>query len=1127
MAGDSKYGQVAHLLQGNSFDDASSFGHTFYHRNVTVEKVSDTAVPYFFFASLAEQPVLYTPSDDSTRIGYNQDFTIELDANPSAYPYGAALFSNRDAAGNGILLGLTAMGQLFATITIAGNTRFSYTAPQRHSKNALFTIALQRANGTLSLYCDGVNQSMATINAFLPAAIPCGQNVYIGGDTIISPFNGYIRRYRFTRAMRYSENYVPGVLEYPSFDDSSNPVSIIGVNPTHVPVATGLTLAIQAVNAVSLKAQVEDLYGNVLPGVTVNLVKNTNASWQAAVSAIPYTGRVYLSLIGYNGTVYTGESFAKRIPIYVTATGAVDAFEEAIFNIGPCVSWVDFSDPNTLTLDGGNVVKVNDKASFTALDATNKLLSAYTVAPFSKGGLAFSNASQAALVYETPVTCASAVTLITVFAYSGTQVGQGKGGLFINDTGNNNGKGFKATAVSSGSDYIDITEVSSLGQLFQVPDTIAPASKYVVAVAMDDQSAPVLYINQVKIALPSAQLLKEVLTVAYIGSLDSGYKNLATVASVIIYNGRIAESYIKSISGNLNTLLNVYTPKPYSMPPSPSTGIVGEVYTGTLSVYNSSTASISASDGSPWIISRVSGSTFSVTGRLPNAVMPFSITVTASNGVDQDVSTFPIVLQVDDTTPVIYRPDTLLCDAGLPYYGQVRISKADSASISCTSGNAWTITRIGGTEYWVITGVAGNTSGTFKLAITATNSASGSSLKSQFDFKVDAIDYSPHVLPVNTGHTGLERYVVENEPFFYQKENGIQINVISFKGGPFREDGFLMEAFENGAWRTAFVGRDYVFHGPLTEIKQHTGVSFYKAIRLINPLLPNTLRASYTRMGGVAGMDYGQMLESVSNYLVNDRVPGSGAVITGMPNNLPIAKHTHRMSDIRGFGDLYAALYWMSIQTSQAHANGEYATANVHRGRTDFPHAYKKADAGLSNIQNYPPATPATTVPSNSTSYMTVECAYKMTTAGTSAGQATTSIYGVMLLNNNVFAGDATDATKGLTYAGLLDMLAKDSAYLSTLYSDCVPVQITPWPPVYPCYFKGYRAENQQMLFNILETFYRQGNINVRTDIGVAYLPHSIAALNAVIALDSNSAYTGQRGFTPSSVICAPFNRLT
>ena len=1126
MSTDVLFSQVVQLMQGTSFIDESNYGKIFYNRGVTIGMPSCDSRPYLYFSQDTSQPVVYTPVTAECIIAANIDFEIDLDFVLMSSSAGCSLWSNLDGSGNGLLLSIDAYNRLHLTLIVNGSIKINYTYSVKLAINTVYTVTFGRTNGNFELLVNGVLASFGLTNAYYAGAIPNGTNIYIGSDASITSIYGFIRRYRYTvGGMRYTASFTPSYDAYPSASSNSD-VVISSISSQLVKANQSNTLTLVTANAVSLKCIISDLNGNALT-LTNSLAYNSLTQWTFTLTPPSYNGRLLVSFTAYDQANYLGNSYTKRFVLINSTNSSLTDVENFIYNIGALSSWVDFTDIGTLTASSGHITKVIDKATGDYVSSNNASLNSYSINAFNNyNGLSFTSAANSAFSYNTSITLNTAFTVILGLYYTGTQVGQGAGGFYLNSTGDGSGYGLQLTATSTGVDYIDINMFDSVNTLINAMDKFAPAGKYILGLSGDGINPPSLIINQVSYPITNPKLLSNALTIAKFGCIDSNHTSMLTISSILIYNQRLTDAYINLIMGLLNQSWLVYAAIPIIEPPLYSTGVAGEKYKSNITILNATSVSLVASAGTGWVITNTSGNTYAISGYMPDIIETITFTITARNAVNTAIATYPISVTTDSTTPVIHMPDVLACDVNSSFYANVVLENTTGASVVITGGSGWVIKNVSG-NIWSITGYAGDIAGTYTMTIKAINSASGSALEASYHLRIIALNYLPQLYQIYTDTNSNRNTNLINTPesFYINIENGPEAAIVSPIYSPFRLSGMVIQYNNYGEWNNLVLGTDYVGYDKLTEISAVTGIDFYKSVRIIDFKRSGEYRfVSYITLGSAQHDNYKQFIIDAAEHIVNERTLNT-AVISNNPNTLPVEDYQVDFSTSLNWGVLKTVVDGILTSLVSANANGDTPAIVSHGANLSFPHVYAKNDRyiGLGNVQNYPPVNDASFAAGSNSAYMTPAYAFRLNSAS-GTPQATITVPGISVALSSPVLTDATIATKALTYQGLVNMIMNGFAPWTLLYSNARPAQITPWPPTFPCYFKGYKLSNMTDMFNAIEFYYQIENINYRLDTGVAYLPMDISVY--AIKLDSSASYATVSGFNPLSPIGLPMNKL-
>lgn len=212
--GDRFFSDVVLLLQDAATDE-SSVGNTVTLSGSAAYTTTEPKVGTHSLALAASGDVLTVPAGSDFAYGTG-DFCVE-----------AWFFQTAGAAFGGHIWAQTAAGQnYFGVRAGSGNpmenkidvrvNNSQLISTSTYSLNAWHHVAVVRDSGTVTIYLDGQASGSAALAATLSNTTYTPTVGAFSNDFSAARFNGYIDALRVTKAARYTANFTPSTVEYPT-----------------------------------------------------------------------------------------------------------------------------------------------------------------------------------------------------------------------------------------------------------------------------------------------------------------------------------------------------------------------------------------------------------------------------------------------------------------------------------------------------------------------------------------------------------------------------------------------------------------------------------------------------------------------------------------------------------------------------------------------------------------------------------------------------------------------------------------------------------------------------------------------------------------------------------------------
>lgn len=161
-----------------------------------------------------------------------------------------------------------------------------------------------------------------------------------------------------------------------------------------------------------------------------------------------------------------------------------------------------------------------------------------------------------------------------------------------------------------------------------------------------------------------------------------------------------------------------------------------------------------------------------------------------------------------------------------------------------------------------------------------------------------------------------------------------------------------LQVFNHANGNQYVEGVDYIVGHYFLEAMRSIGRPIAGSIRLLNRSISGVVRLTYHTLGDQWGFNETAILEELSNRSLNPIVRSWG-MISNLPATFPPLPHDQRVDDLVGTQHLLAAIEAVAAAVQAA---GEGSTAQ-HLDDFTNPHNVTKAQVGLGSVQNYPVST--------------------------------------------------------------------------------------------------------------------------------------------------------------------------
>ena len=1131
MSGDVLFPKVALLLHGNSFNDLS-YSHAVVHPGpVTLSQAFPGIVANsFWFKNTFSGVTMRVEHPQSAQIDAGEDFTVEITAYCQKNTLGGILFSNRtsDNNPNGLSFGLTPQGKPFVRVIHNGVLVLVLDAKYAVTNNALHTFKFHRASGKWGLSVDGVPQHDLAHQPMYAGAIQHGANIYIGCDPFAASFVGGINQVRMTVGhARQTGYYQPEITPWPIYALEPNILfGSLSNNLTTRNAAVSLYVDIQNAASVAIAA-VDGANNPVGSSWAIALAPGVGQNTYHITGFAPSPLADYrLVITGTTTPTYGSLSRSQSYRIFNTQAGSLSVQQNLLASLPGRKLWLDASDLTTIDASGSNVnwiLNKFDSMAFSAASGKPKPLMDATA--FSLNSIKFIENAACGLEAALPVVISDAESNSVVFLagrYTGQNLGQANGRFQISytdsvvPTDDSAAWAMNVTGVGANNASMSVYDSSAIQNGISSNATLVPGQAFVLVWETRSNVAK-LWINQRLVAVN-----EEIGTlgfwesanaaIRFIGGASTPAGAFISIAELIALDAQLNESQLESVMSALNHKWNVYPNVPFSQTPSTLTGYVGNLFTATTILTDTTSVSIVGSAGTGWNI-EPSGSSIPgehvITGILPTTVQTLVLALSLSNNGITAEDTYVVSALALPTTPTILTPLTLRAQAGAGYASLLYVFSADTVSVVGSAGSDWVIAPAPENDAgnFIITGTAPNLIGSFTLTVSATKTDPGTGLvvnaSRQFTIEVSAnLVLEPDQYPVDL--TGLlPSNKISNEAQTLTPANGVKHQLLIPTFAPFFANSLLVHRYTpSGQIAPLQSGVDYVAVLKQSEMSSLCDSPIFSGVNFINPEIRGAVYLTYQTLGGSYSVDHQSMLEELARVSSNARYVAWDA-ITGKPVYFPVEDHYLNIQDETvGFAGLVSALE--SLRDSiDFLSEADVVTINSHIQSLLNPHSVTKAQIGLGRVNNYALATEAEAISGTSSQrYLTPKTA--SLSANANLYQAQDTVAGSYMLNLGLYPGDDVNDTKPLTGLGVVNLLitpvanALNLLFASTINQAEQAAQASPFPLVFPLWWKGHYCVDAKAFASAVRSYTGIMALRFKRPLATFYFPTDVVVPSLV-----------------------------
>lgn len=223
-------------------------------------------------------------------------------------------------------------------------------------------------------------------------------------------------------------------------------------------------------------------------------------------------------------------------------------------------------------------------------------------------------------------------------------------------------------------------------------------------------------------------------------------------------------------------------------------------------------------------------------------------------------------------------------------------------------------------------------------------------------------------------------------------------------------------------WLTS--GIDFYFAYPFIGATRAIGQPIYGGIKFIDLSLSGTMEIQYQTLGGIWISTQANIAATLATNPTIDPCGIAWEQVNNFPNVFPTITTPWNMLDQTPLSSVVSNLEIIRENVSTNALALNYGSEIAHMVNMSNPHAVSTTQVGLNLVSNYPPATNVDALnPAISNEYINAAQVNSMMHTG--LAQATSSLAGVMRLNQGITTSDNTEATSALTAAGFASLISR------------------------------------------------------------------------------------------------------
>lgn len=278
------------------------------------------------------------------------------------------------------------------------------------------------------------------------------------------------------------------------------------------------------------------------------------------------------------------------------------------------------------------------------------------------------------------------------------------------------------------------------------------------------------------------------------------------------------------------------------------------------------------------------------------------------------------------------------------------------------------------------------------------------------------------------------------------------------------------------------------------------GQPVYGGIYFVDPALEGTLTYSFTDVG----VDFQASTLDINAAYADDALNPLVAWWEHVVPDLPIYAHPTLVYDATIPTGIDAVLDSMDDLVTEVVASTNQKSIfdfTAHIANTDNPHNDTADAVGLGKVPNWSTGSAANVIAGGSGTQFSTPLSIKDSVA-TVMPTATVARKGVLELNQGTSPGDPTNATDGLTAAGLVYMLDNSllDSNVTLVNNQRQKVSFSPFPIVYPATWNGVECNTFEELVQAVQTSSGLSELTANAKEGAIYFPRSATAPSLVLS---------------------------
>ena len=223
--------------------------------------------------------------------------------------------------------------------------------------------------------------------------------------------------------------------------------------------------------------------------------------------------------------------------------------------------------------------------------------------------------------------------------------------------------------------------------------------------------------------------------------------------------------------------------------------------------------------------------------------------------------------------------------------------------------------------------------------------------------------------------------------------------------------------------KTLVSGTDFYFAYPFISASRAIGQPIFGGISLIDRAQTSDITLYYQTLGGDWITAQASNAAALANNPTFDPCGISWEQVNNYPNIFPVITTPWNMLDQTSLSAVTSNLEIVRENISNLALALDYGSEISHMVNKSNPHSVTSAMVSLNLVANYPPATNSDAL-DNAINNEYINAAQVNSMMHTGLTQATSTVAGVMRLNQGLTTSDGTDATSALTAAGFANLIS-------------------------------------------------------------------------------------------------------